>query len=331
MRYSQQLTRTASRQVGLFRWPATTTVGTLTVLERRAAVLSRTQSCSTRDYIYGGARRTYATVIDTAELLKKSSTASGSTANTRRLSKKLWEKANVTTTEEGHRINLDKRTIKTSSGHPLIVPHDKTALAHLIVQEWATLPSLQIKPHSLPLTSLAARAIDLAKDEESEALREKIATHLLPYLDTDTMLIFAPTQEYNGKLRQSQEEAYRPVIAWAEKTFFDGEKLNYSDGDQGLTGNCQSETVRTKAKAWVMGLDVWQLTAFERAVLGGKSFLGGMQVVEKLVRTRELAEAVTLEVVYQMRRWGEVEDSHDVDWADLRRQLGSAAVLLIED
>ncbi|KAK9239378.1 hypothetical protein V1525DRAFT_373006 [Lipomyces kononenkoae] len=273
--------------------------------------------------------RGYATVLDMANLLKTSNAAAGT--GFKRPIKRFWEKANIKTTEEGYQINLDVRPIRTSSGHPLVVPHNKTALAHLIVQEWATLPSLQIKPHSLPLTSLAARAIDITKSEDPEATKESIVNALLPYLDTDTMLIFAPSEEYNGALRKAQEDIYRPMISWAEEQVFGGAKLSFSDGDKGLTGNMQSESIKGEAAAWANSLDVWQLTAFERTVLAGKSFLGGIKLVNRQISTSELADAVTLEVLYQMKRWGEVEDSHDVDWADIRRQIASAAVLVITD
>ncbi|KAK9367607.1 hypothetical protein V1509DRAFT_625676 [Lipomyces kononenkoae] len=274
--------------------------------------------------------RGYATVLDTTNLLKTSNTAAGGTGF-KRPTKRFWEKANIQTTEEGHQINLDIRPIRTSSGHSLLVPHNKTALAHLIVQEWATLPSLQIKPHSLPLTSLTARAIDIIKSEDPKVAKESIVKPLLPYIDTDTMLIFAPSEEYNGALRKAQEDIYRPIISWAEEHVFGGEKLSFSDGDKGLTGNMQPESIKEKAAAWANSLDAWQLTAFERAVLAGKSFLGGIKLITRQISTSELAEAVTLEVLYQMKRWGEVEDSHDVDWADIRRQIASAAVLVITD
>ncbi|KAK9473189.1 uncharacterized protein V1510DRAFT_415356 [Dipodascopsis tothii] len=272
--------------------------------------------------------RAYATTVaSTADLLKSSSSAGGQ-ATARPKVKRFWEKANVRSDENGHLICLDSRPIKTSAGNNLVVPKEKTVLAHLIVKEWATLPSLAIKPHSLPLTSLAARAVDIEQVSDHDSDAEFIVDGLLPYLDTDTMLILAPTSEYHGALRQDQEKTYRPIIAWTEE-FFGGVRLNVSDGDHGLTGNMQDEAVKARAKAWALSLTPWELTAFERAVLGGKSFLAGMQLVLRRMSTADIAEAVTLEVTHQMRRWGEVEDSHDVDWADLRRQLGSAAVLVI--
>ncbi|KAK9478207.1 hypothetical protein V1514DRAFT_331915 [Lipomyces japonicus] len=269
--------------------------------------------------------REFATALDTSTLLKKSQ---GSTYKTS--SKRFWENANIDNTKEGQVIQLGKKPIRTSAGHPLVIPANQTVLANLLVQEWATLPSLQIKPHSLPLTSLAARAIDIEKAQDKDEVKEQIVNSLLPYFDTDTMLIFAPSHEYNGRLREDQEKIYRPIIEWVEQYFGDI-KLSYSDGDHGLTGNAQPEEIKTKATEWAKNLDAWKLTAFERAVIGGKSFLGAIKLIEKEITATELADAVTLEIVHQMKRWGEVEDSHDVDWADLRRQLSSASVLLIRD
>lgn len=42
----------------------------------------------------------------------------------------------------------------------------------------------------------------------------------------------------------------------------------------------------------------------------------------------EAAEASTTEVRWQTGMWGEVEDTHDVEKEDLRRQLGSVILLV---
>lgn len=42
----------------------------------------------------------------------------------------------------------------------------------------------------------------------------------------------------------------------------------------------------------------------------------------------QAAEACSLEVKWQTRKWGEVEDTHDVEKEDLRRQFGSVIVVV---
>lgn len=86
-------------------------------------------------------------------------------------------------------------------------------------------------------------------------------------------------------------------------------------------------------------------TALERATLSTKSFLIGLAVVKRYLNVEQAAQAASVEVDSQIQVWGEVEDStshlphlngqvsdcllaHDVDYQDVRRQLGSAALLL---
>lgn len=42
----------------------------------------------------------------------------------------------------------------------------------------------------------------------------------------------------------------------------------------------------------------------------------------------EAAEACSLEVRWQTGRWGEVEDTHDVEREDMRRQFGSVILVV---
>ena len=101
------------------------------------------------------------------------------------------------------------------------------------------------------------------------------------------------------------------------------------------------------------GLPAWELVGLERAVLAGKSLCVGARLLcewsEALAMgeedntgpkegdsgsesqrfgIEEAAEACTLEVKWQTGMWGEVEDTHDVDNEDIRRQFGSVVLLV---
>lgn len=98
----------------------------------------------------------------------------------------------------------------------------------------------------------------------------------------------------------------------------------------------------------MLGLSPWDLAGLERATLAGKSLLVGVRLLvewsesfratqqwgqsEERGETRfgieAAAEACSLEVRWQTGRWGEVEDSHDVEKEDLRRQFGSVIVVV---
>jgi ATP synthase F1 complex assembly factor 2 len=98
-------------------------------------------------------------------------------------------------------------------------------------------------------------------------------------------------------------------------------------------------------------LSPFELAGLERATLAGKSLLAAARLVvewseegahsrvvaqegeekgqgKKRFGVEEAARAVSLEVDWQTGRWGEVEDTHDVEKEDLRRQLGSVVLLV---
>jgi ATP synthase mitochondrial F1 complex assembly factor 2 len=87
------------------------------------------------------------------------------------------------------------------------------------------------------------------------------------------------------------------------------------------------------------------MTAMERATYATKSFIIALALVKGHLTVEQAALAAQVEVSSQIERWGEVEDSkcciidkchklnfastaHDVDFHDVRRQLGAAACLL---
>lgn len=261
---------------------------------------------------------------------------------------KFWTHVGLEQTETQYALQLDSKPLKTPLGNPLSVPTSRGVLAHLIQHEWSSL-SGAIKTHSLPLTSLASRAIDLEfanETKDPEAItkvgkREDIIEMLLRYLDTDTVLVFSPEAEYEGTLRKAQEDLYRPVIANIEKFF--NTSLTYLDSDRdGLRGNRQSDETKEKARAWMSQLSYWDLVALEKTTLTTKSLICGIILLlsktprgvsypELNLKLEEIAHMASLEIVYQTDRWGEVEDTHDVDYQDLRRNVNSAALLCFEE
>ena len=91
------------------------------------------------------------------------------------------------------------------------------------------------------------------------------------------------------------------------------------------------------------GLPPFELAGLERACLAGKTLLGATRLVvewstelahlrDETVREKfgveEAAKAASLEVDFQTGMWGEVEDTHDVNKEDVRRQLGSVVLLV---
>ncbi|EJS43206.1 atp12p [Saccharomyces arboricola H-6] len=285
-----------------------------------------------------------------------------SPTETNRLSKtsqKFWEKVSLNRDSENKKIalQLDGKTIRTPLGNGIIVDDSRSLLAYLLKLEWSSLSSLSIKTHSLPLTSLVARCIDLQMINEpgcdpqliakiggnSDAIKDQ----LLRYLDTDTLLVFSPINEFEGKLRTEQNESYLPLIKGIEGFLskFSSKpdvQLQVLDADiHGLRGNQQSDIVKDAATKYMDGLSPWDLAILEKAVLTTKSFICGVLLLENKkypehlpstlrVDMETIVRAATLETIFQTEKWGELEDTHDVDKRDFIRKIHTAAIAAFE-
>lgn len=281
-------------------------------------------------------------------------------SDTNKLSKsltKFWDKVDTVLDESSNKyeIQLDGKTLKTPLGFLMSLPESKKIFAHLIQHEWSNLPELKIQTSSLPLTSIASRAIDLLnaneKYEENSDFVAKVGRiddiklNLLRYLDTDTCLIFTTVEEYEGKLRERQDELYQPLIKEHEDFFTNWAikrgnllpskdykvTLEFLDCEvDGLRGNQQNLTTQSIVLDWMNHLSIYELVALEKAVLTSKSFLCGVSLLRSNVadndRQKELfqvnksdadsyyfksieevVELGNLETIFQTNQWGKLK------------------------
>ncbi|WVQ70748.1 hypothetical protein IAR50_000270 [Cryptococcus sp. DSM 104548] len=231
--------------------------------------------------------------------------------------RRFWKTSNITTSPSGEfQITLDHRALKTPSGSKLEIPKDRRLLAAMISCEWENQDEV-LKQHALPVTSLASRAIDGLSDPFTRPL---VIDALLKYLQTDTILF---PDDAPPPLVRLQKEHWDPLHAWLKEEF--GVTLALAEGFGGVR---QSEETIAKLRKAVEEMDAWELAAFERAVYATKSFVISLALLRGHLTANEAANASHVEVRSQIERWGEVEDTHDVDYQDIRRALGSVAVLL---
>ncbi|WPH03541.1 F1-ATP synthase assembly protein, protein [Acrodontium crateriforme] len=270
------------------------------------------------------------------------------------LKKRFWKDVLVKDTPEGLQVHLDTRPVRLASRQVLNLPHHKRALAASIAAEWDQLVSAQqaLKHHYIPLTSLTSRAVDIeAADHANDpAIRDAMARVLMRYLATDTLLCWAPernihdpTPEGKKTLRQLQREAAEPITGFLTTQVFPGVEIRpILDADSIIPAK-QPEATRSVIEAWLRNLPAFELAALERAVLATKSLLVASRLIvewspsfasiqqlngRQPFGVEEAAKAATMEVMHQIAQWGEVEDSHDVEYQDVRRQLGSVVLLV---
>ena len=290
-----------------------------------------------------------------AELLKEGQQAKINPAKpTTALQKRFWRNVSIQDTPDGLQVMLDTRPVRTASRQILQLPKGKRALAASIAMEWDQLVSAQqaLKQHYIPLTSLTSRAVDMENaDKNGDAsIRQAVVKMLMRYLATDTLLCWAPErnnpydpESENGKLRQRQKEAAEPIIAFLKTHVFGGVDIFPVLGEDSIIPSKQPEMTREVIKGWIADLPAFELAALERGVLATKSLLIAARLLvswsqqfkhlegvpgNDKFEIDEAAEASSLELLHQLQQWGEVEDTHDVNREDLRRQLGSVVLLV---
>lgn len=229
--------------------------------------------------------------------------------------KRFWKTVGLDIRTNGIAVTLDKRALKTPSGNTLLLPESKRMVATLIANEWEN-QEILLKPHALTMTSVASRAIDALHDETTCA---EVRQSLLNYLDTDTICFQHDDPETLVRL---QKEHWDPLLEWARTTFDIEIHVHTS-----VLYHSQPERTRLVLDNVLAQMDPWEMAAMERATYITKSFLIALALIKRHLTAEQAALAARVEVASQIERWGEVEDSHDVDYHDVRRQLGSAACL----
>lgn len=209
----------------------------------------------------------------------------------------------------------------------------------------------------IPLTSLTSRALDIIDSDNSPTnqgtLRNEIVDSVLRYLNTDSLLCWVPmpTADLPGyethvsrvePLRLLQQRTAKPILAFLESHVWPGINIEPALDDNNIIPKAQSPETHQLIRRWVHQLSAWNLCALERAVLAGKGLLTAVRFLvewsedfhhlhEGAPRNfgiEEAAIAASLEVEWQVGMWGVVEDTHDVDREDLRRQFGTVVILV---
>ncbi|KFA76635.1 hypothetical protein S40288_05979 [Stachybotrys chartarum IBT 40288] len=272
--------------------------------------------------------------------------------------RRFWKDVSVAVVDGALQVFLDARPLRHPTTKGIVrIPLSKQNLATALAIEWDVLSSAQqaTRQHLIPLTSLVCRALDIAADDasptpEATKIRTTIATTLLRYLDTDSLLCWAPPagphdnrNQAGESLRDVQKRTAEEIVSFMTTHVWPGIKIEPVLDGESIVPRKQSEGVREVIQGWIAGLDAWEIAGLERAVLAGKSFVTAARFITEwsegpvgIIRSdaettfgvEEAARATNLEVTWQTEQWGEVEDTHDVNKEDVRRQLGSVVLLV---
>lgn len=203
--------------------------------------------------------------------------------------KRIYKSVKARATGDGWGVALDGRPLRTPAKHELRLPSERLAAA--IAAEWDA-QDPDIRPETMPLTRLAATAIDRTAEKRAE-----IAADVANYAGTDLVCYRA---DHPPALVARQEAVWQPLIDWAASRYDAG--LAVTSGIVPLT---QSPTSLKIFTAVVTALDDFRLTAIQAATAACGSLVVALALYEGRLDADAAFAASQLDETFQIEAWGE--------------------------
>lgn len=213
--------------------------------------------------------------------------------------------------EGGFAVRLDGKVVKTPAGLALVVP--ARALAEAIAAEWASQGD-RVRPADMPLTQLAATALDRIGPE-----RDAVLGQLLAYAATDLLCHRAA---FPPDLVRRQQESWQPLLDWAATEL--GARLEVTAGVVAVPQPAESLAALA---ARLAGYGLWRLTATQAACPATGSLILALALAEGRLSGAETFDLSHLDETYQVERWGDDAEAAQRR-ANLRRDVLAAERLL---
>jgi chaperone required for assembly of F1-ATPase len=191
--------------------------------------------------------------------------------------------------EGGWGVFLDGRPLRTPARRELCVP--SASLAAAIAAEWDA-QETDIRPDRMPLTRLAATALDRTIIE-----RDKIVAETANYAGTDLVCYRA---EHPPALAARQHAAWQPLIDWAAGRYDAGLAVT-----AGILPQPQSPASLKTFAAVVASFDDFRLTALQALTATCGSLIVALALAEGRIDAETAFDASQLDETFQIEAWGE--------------------------
>jgi len=209
-------------------------------------------------------------------------------AENRELPRRFYKQAAYEQTEEGWRILLDARPVKTPAKQSLLVPAE--GLAEAIAAEWEA-QGERIDPFTMPLTRICHVALD-----RMGAAREAAAAEVAKFATTDLLSHRAEEADLAAK----QAKTFDPFLQWAEAAL-DAPLKSAATIAPLEQPESSLEALRLRALA----LDDLRLTGLVSAAPIVSSAVLAFALLEAEADAETVWAASRLEEDHQIARWGE--------------------------
>jgi chaperone required for assembly of F1-ATPase len=203
------------------------------------------------------------------------------------LPRRFYREAAVDEAEDGFRVMLEGRPVRTPARRFLAAP--TRALADALTAEWNA-QGKSIDPATMPLTRLANSIIDGVANAP-----EPVAAEIAKYLGSDLLLYRA---EGPQGLLERQAQHWDPLIAWAREAL--GARFVLA---QGVVHVAQPQGAVTSARAAVPG-DPWRLGAIHVITTLTGSALIALALMRGRLTADQAWDAAHVDEDWNMEQWG---------------------------
>lgn len=203
--------------------------------------------------------------------------------------KRVYKQVTTRPAAGGWGIALDGRPMRTPGRNELVVPGP--ALAAAIAAEWEAQQG-DIRPISMPLTRLAATAIDRTATQ-----REEVAGETANYAGTDLVCYRA---DHPPALTARQQAVWQPLVDWAAYRYDASLAVT-----SGIIPTRQSAAALKAFAAAVRALDDFRLTALHTLTAACGSLVIALAVMEGRLDAEAAFAASQLDETFQIEAWGE--------------------------
>jgi chaperone required for assembly of F1-ATPase len=227
--------------------------------------------------------------------------------------KRFYKETAVDRVDDGHRVLLDGKPMRTPAKAVLVVP--TRTLAEAIASEWGDVPEkAEIGVSHLPLTRLAATGLDRVTPQ-----RDQVIADTAKYAESD-LLCYRATDP--PSLVERQRALWQPLLDWSASRY--DAPLVVVDGTSFVT---QPAASVAHLRAAVAAHSDLALSALYNLTHIAGSLVIALAVAEGRLTAEQAFDAAQLDELYQIERWGEdpiAAERH----AGIRRDLAAGARFL---
>lgn len=222
--------------------------------------------------------------------------------------KRFYKEASVGEAEDGFRILLDGRPVKTPAKNTLAVP--TRALADAIAAEWAG-QGETVDPVSMPFLKLANTVIDGV-----DASRAEVITAILRFGEND-LLCYRAHQPPD--LAALQAQGWDPVLAWARRRH--GVEFILVEG---FTHADQPRATLDAFRLALEAQDSFSLAALHVVASVAGSVVLALAMADGVLAPAQIFALSRIDEDYQASKWGRDHEA-EVRASNLARELDNAA------